>query len=385
MQFRLSTLFLLFVIVWASMAMFGIYSVPVCIGIVLAAVYLHGGGWLPGIKGVVCIATVAGMVLALSLPTVESRPPSPSRMACLNNLNHIALALHNYGQANGCFPPAYVADKNGKPMHSWRVLILPYLEGCTSLYKQYNFAEPWDGPSNRRLLAARPSVFRCPAGEGIAPQGPTETSYAAVVGRNAAWKGPKPTAARDLAGAFSTTVMVVEASDAGILWTEPRDLSLDAMEAADNKMPAVGVSSRHSIGRRDYFCTYRYPSGGASWTDMALADGCVICLPRILAPSVLAKVLRVGGYDDAAIAQLPEAPDVPALPNVQLNWDNIVALIVWLLSVGWLFYRAFRSRKWSGELAAAMTVGETEAPMNANESRSDQSSRGGKPRSGGSQ
>ena len=51
----------------------------------------------------------------------------------LNNLRKSRLALHNYHQANGCFPPAYIADKNGKPMHSWRVLILPYMEYDSTL------------------------------------------------------------------------------------------------------------------------------------------------------------------------------------------------------------------------------------------------------------
>ena len=57
-------------------------------------------------------------------------------------------ALQAYHQANGCFPPAYIADKNGKPMHSWRVLILPYLD-YDDLYKAYDFSEPWDGPKNK--------------------------------------------------------------------------------------------------------------------------------------------------------------------------------------------------------------------------------------------
>jgi translation elongation factor EF-Tu-like GTPase len=64
------------------------------------------------------------------------------------------LAVANYHETYGCFPPAYVADRDGKPMHSWRVLILPFLEQ-QELYHAYNFAEPWDGPNNRKLMEAR--------------------------------------------------------------------------------------------------------------------------------------------------------------------------------------------------------------------------------------
>ncbi|MCA9206080.1 MAG: DUF1559 domain-containing protein, partial [Planctomycetales bacterium] len=43
-------------------------------------------------------------------------------------LNQLTLALHNYHDTFGSFPPAYVADAAGRPIHSWRVLILPYIE-----------------------------------------------------------------------------------------------------------------------------------------------------------------------------------------------------------------------------------------------------------------
>ena len=170
--------------------------------------------------------------MALLLPAEQSAPGVARRMQCTNNMKQIALALHNYGQVYKCFPPAYIADKNGKPMHSWRVLILPYLEGCESLYKQYNFNEPWDGPNNKKLLAARPAVFRCPGGDDVDPQGATETSYVAVVGAQRGLAGREAAESSAISRRDLETIMVVEAADAGIQWTEPKDLSLDALEAA---------------------------------------------------------------------------------------------------------------------------------------------------------
>ena len=113
------------------------------------------------------------------------------RAACANNLHEIALALHQYHQANGCFPPAYIADKSGKPMHSWRILILPFLDR-NDLYKAYDFSEPWNGPNNKKLLATRPNVFACPSDPSVGRGGATQTSYVAVVGSGAAWAGEKP-------------------------------------------------------------------------------------------------------------------------------------------------------------------------------------------------
>ena len=79
------------------------------------------------------------------------------RFQCSTRLKQIDLALHEYENRYHSFPPAYIADRNGKPMHSWRVLILPFLDE-TDVYNRYDFNEPWDGPNNRKLLDAR---LRC--------------------------------------------------------------------------------------------------------------------------------------------------------------------------------------------------------------------------------
>ena len=72
---------------------------------------------------------------------VDPRGPARASM-CKNQLMNIGLALYQYYEQYGSFPPAYIADESGKPMHSWRVLILPYLEE-SALYMQYDFNEPW--------------------------------------------------------------------------------------------------------------------------------------------------------------------------------------------------------------------------------------------------
>ena len=99
------------------------------------------------------------VMLALLLPAVQAAREAARRAQCTNNLKQIGLAMHNYASANGAFPPAAIYDANGKPLLSWRVLILPYLEQ-DSLYKQFHLAEPWDSPHNKRtLLAQVPPLF----------------------------------------------------------------------------------------------------------------------------------------------------------------------------------------------------------------------------------
>ena len=60
---------------------------------------------------------------------VSGRPRTP----CKSNMKRIALAFHDYHDRYSSFPPAFLADTNGRPMHSWRVLLLPFL-GCQDLY-----------------------------------------------------------------------------------------------------------------------------------------------------------------------------------------------------------------------------------------------------------
>jgi hypothetical protein len=94
---------------------------------------------------------------------------------CRNNLKAIGLALYNYADAHGgTLPPAYVADAHGRPLYSWRVLILPYIEQ-RPLYDRFHLDEPWDSPNNRTLIASMPfTYFYCnrfhemPVGAGLA-------------------------------------------------------------------------------------------------------------------------------------------------------------------------------------------------------------------------
>src|SRR4051812_5995401 len=76
----------------------------------------------------VAVLGIVGVLIALMLPMVRSARPAAYRNACSNNLKQIAVALQNYSAMYDALPPAYTTDAEGKPLHSWRTLILPYLE-----------------------------------------------------------------------------------------------------------------------------------------------------------------------------------------------------------------------------------------------------------------
>ena len=126
---------------------------------------------------------LCGGLLAFFVPAIREAREAPNRMGCSCNLKGIGLALHNYYAMEGCLPPAYLADEDGTPMHSWRTLILPYLD-CKGVHAQYDFNQPWDSPHNRRVTAAPlplnhgAEMFSCPSVRGR----PGEANYVMIVG-----------------------------------------------------------------------------------------------------------------------------------------------------------------------------------------------------------
>jgi len=167
--------------------------------------------------------------------------------SCKNNLKQIGLALHNYHDAYGCFPPAYVADADGRPMHSWRVLILPFMEE-QELYDRYRFDEPWDGPNNRWLHSEKPvflshsgriyahHIYQCPGASDM------EADYLAVVGPHLAWPGACCTTYADFSDGRSQTIQLIEVQDSGIHWMEPRDLDIASIKGLQD----LGVPPMHT-------------------------------------------------------------------------------------------------------------------------------------------
>ncbi len=145
---------------------------------------------------------------------------SAQRSVSKTNLKQIGLALHQYHDQYGSFPPAYVLGPDEKPWHSWRVLLLPFL-GANDLYSQYRFDEPWDGPNNRKLLASGPAVYTSPFQKNLKPG---TASYLAVVSRRTMWPAYFPVRIEDVTDGISNTIQLIEQDGSDVVWCEPRDM-----------------------------------------------------------------------------------------------------------------------------------------------------------------
>jgi hypothetical protein len=202
--------------------------------------------------GVVLLG-LAGLGFAMLwgvLPAAASKKTT-RRMSCVSNLRRIAVAMQNYETINGSFPPAYVADKRGKPMHSWRALLLPYLD--QDLADQYHFDEPWDSVHNRDVTELTIGLFQCPAQPST--RAPT-TNYMMVVGPHTISDGSGSVRIANITDGLAETIMLVEVADSTIRWAEPEDLTFDKLRFIVNarNRPGGEISSHHPGGANVVFC-----------------------------------------------------------------------------------------------------------------------------------
>jgi hypothetical protein len=225
------------------------------------------------------IAAIVSLTLLPFVPDATDR--GSHRMQCMNNLKQIGLALLDYHQKYGSFPPAYVADANGKPLYSWRMLILPELDN-NNLAGQLRLDEAWDGPNNSKLTQTALPVFNCPSDVRSGGWPSSMTSYVAVVGPNTAWSGATPRKVSDFKNPGGT-ILVVEIANSGIHWAEPRDLYIGQMPLAINPPFGQGISSNHAIG-----------------VNAVFVDASVHSLQNPISPKTLAELLDLDGCSDGS-------------------------------------------------------------------------------------
>lgn len=203
--------------------------------------------------------------LSLVLPQVQAARQAAQRMQGMNNLKQLALAMHIHHDANRALPAACTA-KAGKPLLSWRVTILPYIEQ-KELYDQFHHDEPWDSEHNQKLIAKMPQIF-APPGMGLAEG---HTTYLVPNGKGLVFDGDQAMTFSKITDGLSNTIMIVEANAAhAVPWTKPADLAIDL------ENPLKGLSDVREQG----FLT-------------ALCDGSVKFMSKTIDPKTLRYLFEI--------------------------------------------------------------------------------------------
>ncbi len=225
------------------------------------------------------VVAVIGVLIALLLPMRRSAGEAARRMSCVNNLKQIAIALHNYQDEYKSLPPTYTVDGSGKPLHSWRTLILPFMEQ-RALYDKIDLSKPWDDPANKAAYDTRVATYQCPSAN-VATAG--HTTYLAVIDSGSCWPGAQPRRLAEITDDRGLTLMVMEVPpEHAVHWMSPTD-------ATERSILSFGEAKR-----------LPHPGG----TQAAFADGHVRFLHKQIKPATLRAAITISGNDDEAAREM---------------------------------------------------------------------------------
>jgi len=273
MRFGLATILYAFALLAVGMTAFGPIGRAVASAVV---VLLWASAKRRSVLGFLAPVVILLVLIPLLLPAVQSAREAARRSQCMNNLKQIALALLNYEAATARLPPAYLSDAEGKPMHSWRVLILPYMGAAErKLYNAYDFDEPRDGPNNRKLADQMPAVYRCPSCDACAaepgnPLGVSTgncTTYFAIASDETALQPERGARIRDVVDGTSKTITLIDCAGKHVNWMAPEDLTMDeavALLTDPKSLRHVSVRDEYFVTR--YFTTSRAGETSRGWT-----------------------------------------------------------------------------------------------------------------------
>lgn len=227
---------------------------------------------------IAAVLSIIAIIVGLVVPAIGSLHGPARRMQCPNNLKQLSLALLEYENAYGSFPPAYTVDAKGNRLHSWRTLILPFIEQ-QAMYSKIDLSKPWDHPINAKFNSVDIPVFKCPSCGGPPAVPPGSSTYVVVDDPSGIFNGSNATKMAQIRDGTSNTLLIVEVDAKRVVpWMSPDDISMKA------------------------FLKAKFRSGHTGGANCALADGAIHFMPSpknsgVDEYAVKALVSKAGGEE----------------------------------------------------------------------------------------
>jgi len=232
--------------------------------------------------------------IAVFAQAVSDAREAAHRMQCTGYMKQLALALHNYHDKYKSFPPAYTVDQSGKPLHSWRVLILPFIEH-KGIYDKIRLDEPWDSEYNSQFHSLEMNRFHCPSDKQRGARShlgkpfsklhrdELNCNYSVVIGEQTIFPGSRHVAINQIKDGTSNTILVVERIFP-VCWMDPtHEITFD------DACLGVNVS------------IYGLGSGHKGGCNAALADGSVHFISETIEPETLKAALTKAGGEEVTL------------------------------------------------------------------------------------
>ena len=211
----------------------------------------------------------AGILAALMIPAVQAARNAARRVQSSNNIKQINLALLNYEAVYKQFPPAFTVDQDGNRLHSWRTLLLPYIEQ-SALASKIDMSKPWDHPDNAFAVNLNVPTYISP----LSVSSPGSTNYLAIVDPKSALGFGESRKMREITDGTSNTIWVFEVGDEqSVNWMDPNDATI-----------------------QDFVATVEQGNLGGPGIQVGFVDGSVLFIPDLTNPADLeAMATRDGG------------------------------------------------------------------------------------------
>lgn len=281
------------------------------------------------------VGGVALVLIALLLPNIQAAREASRRNQSLSQTKQLVLAMHNYHDTHGVLPPAYTVDKDGTPQHSWRALLLNYLEE-QPLHQRIRFDEPWDSDANAKLLDGLALDF-ITSPRTTRPRLPDETHYLAVVDEDAVFRPGRGVTLGEVPDGLHETIVLIEAVGRGIRWHEPRDLTME--EAID--LLTGEADEDYEWIEAGFFVSTRYRGDGVFPRNVAFADGRARAIGHIPTRELARALLtRAGGEEIPEEIDSGEYNRTKAVVGHTVHWRRVLSTTLFVgLAVGPFFRR----------------------------------------------
>ncbi len=179
----------------------------------------------------VALAAIVMLIVRYGGQSMQTMQANRMRGMCIQNLETIANAMRAYAKDYGSFPPPARLAPDGTPLHSWRVLLLPYLNQ-RELFEKFRLDEPWSSQHNQALVFDMPDVYRSPG--AILVTG-VESHYSMIVGQGTLFPANGPLGPTDVVDGWDRTLLLVEVATPTSLsnqWTDPGELDISRISNA---------------------------------------------------------------------------------------------------------------------------------------------------------